>query len=575
MPLFLVNAGVVVGIVFGALAVLGLLFLALWFTARKRLKSIPKQLRETFDTYYTQLTTSCRQSVDRLGKLGKFSPDYQQKYLAKKEQYDKILNERGKDVKDSLNSMDGLISDKDWRSLRSNLPDFQKGVEDFHGAVSRFSLDLSSLLQDENDTFSGSVSVQEKNRKAREFYEENKEALSPISESFSVIFAEADNDFKKFNELANQGKFKDAQASLEDINGALTALIQIEDKLPLLTASLYSVLPQKRDSLLEKNENRIKDGFVIEYREVPDKVRERRIEVATLCARLKNLDVEGIDSRIQALSKEINNLEAQFCNEEKAKQEFLSGQDILSSSSYQLEKRFSRSMDRLDEYKKYYCIDEKYIRDRNGLKGVIENINLLKTKLDSYTGTGRKESYIVIVRIRNERRRGRQKAEKTRNAYDEYIKSIRKKTGDTFKEIRDTYYRLKVGEKTLRERNVASSLALYLPRFRKREALAKKGTDILSVVPIDLNALAETNDELQSSTSALLKEVEEQNKERELSEAAIVTGNLYRQNFTDANSLLDQAEKSFREGDFERAFSEATRVIQRRKTDNRNPSAIR
>lgn len=133
------------------------------------------------------------------------------------------------------------------------------------------------------------------------------------------------------------------------------------------------------------------------------------MEIQDLCSRLQQLDVYGIDERIQAISKQITDREAQFRNEEKAKKEFLSGQDILSSSSYQVEKRFSRARHRLPEYERAYCIDEKYINDRNGLKGVIENVNLLKNRLDSYTGTGRKESYTVIVRVRNERRSGRRR----------------------------------------------------------------------------------------------------------------------------------------------------------------------
>lgn len=571
MPLFLAGLSipVIAAIAAGCGVGVALIGLLSWIlVSRRRLKKKPAELREIFDTYYTQLTSSCKQSVDRLGYLGQYSAEYKEKYEIRARQYDKILNERGKDVKDSLDSRNSLLVNKDRRTLKSNLPDFIKGVNDFQAAVSKFSLELSSLLQDENDTFSWQVDVQEKNRKVREFYENNKEALAPLSDSFNVIFKEADSDFKKFNTLVTQTKYADAKNSLTDIRSALSRLIEIEDQLPLLTASLYTVLPEKTNQLLKKNDERIADGFVISYRKVPEKVKEIRLEIQELCNRLQQLDVSGIDRKIQTISKQITDREAQFKNEEKAKEEFLSGQDILSSSSYQLEKRFSHSRHRLPEYQKAYCIDEKYIKDRNGLKGVIENINLLKNRLDSYTGTGRKESYTVIVRVRREMRSGREKAEKTRNNYDAYIKSVQEKSQETFCSVRTTYLSLKKGERTIRNRNVSSVTSLYQPRFEKLEKRAKDRTDLFSVFPIDLNKIRERNQKYQNDSASLLAEISKKYDQRRLAEAAIVKGNFYRQDFTDSNVGLDKAVNGFSEGDFERALTEATNVIKRRKTDS-------
>ncbi len=577
MPLFLEGNSIPVPAIVGAalggaVLVSAIILLSMFFISRHRLKKKPGERHEIFDTSYTQLTTDCKQSVERLGNLGKYSTDYHGKYVAKKEQYDKIFNGRAKDVRDSLDSMDALLVQKDRHSLRNNIQDVEQSVQDFRTAVSKFSLELTSLLQDENDAFSSQVAIQEHNRQAREFYEKNKEALAPISESFQIIFDEADRDFKKFNRLANQAQYKEGLAGLYDVDKALTQLLKIEDKLPLLTASLYSVLPKKTDALLTKNDERIKDGFVISYRKVPDRVKEIRLEIQNLCSRLQQLDVDGIDERIQAISKQITDRESQFRNEEKAKQEFLSGQDILSSSSYQVEKRFSRARHRLPEYEKAYCIDEKYINDRNGLKGVIENVNLLKNRLDSYTGTGRKESYTVIVRVRNERRSGREKAEKTRDNYDAYLKSIKEKSQEAFSSLMSTFEKLKKGELTLRNRNVSSVTSLYQPRFEKLEGRAKERTNLFSVYPIDLNRIRELNNSYQNTSASLLNEIEKKFKDCQLAETAIVKGNYYRQDYTDSNTGLDRAVSSYNEGDFERAFTEATRVVERRKTDSSSAS---
>ena len=55
----------------------------------------------------------------------------------------------------------------------------------------------------------------------------NKEALAPISDSFQIIFDEADRDFKKFNTLANQAQYKEGLAGLYDVDKALTQLLKI------------------------------------------------------------------------------------------------------------------------------------------------------------------------------------------------------------------------------------------------------------------------------------------------------------------------------------------------------------
>ena len=199
-------------------------------------------------------------------------------------------------------------------------------------------------------------------------------------------------------------------------------------------------------------------------------------------------------------------------------------------------------------------------------------MNLLKNRLDSYTGTGRKESYTVIVRVRNERRSGREKAEKTRDNYDAYLKSIKEKSQEAFSSLRSTFEKLKKGELTLRNRNVSSVTSLYQPRFEKLEGRSKERTNLFSVYPIDLNRIRELNNSYQNTSASLLNEIEKKFKDCQLAEAAIVKGNYYRQDYTDSNAGLDRAVSSYNEGDFERAFTEATRVVERRKTDSSSAS---
>ena len=123
MPLFLEESSfpvptLIVIVVAGAVLVSAIILVSLFFISRHKLKKKPGERHEAFDTSYTQLITDCKQSVERLGNLGKYSDDYQKKYVAKKEQYDKIFNGRAKEVKDSLDSMDALRVQKDWHSLR-------------------------------------------------------------------------------------------------------------------------------------------------------------------------------------------------------------------------------------------------------------------------------------------------------------------------------------------------------------------------------------------------------------------------------------------------------------------------
>lgn len=119
---------------------------------------------------------------------------------------------------------------------------------------------------------------------------------------------------------------------------------------------------------------------------------------------------------------------------------------------------------------------------------------------------------------------------------------------------------------------MSSVTSLYQPRFEKLEGRAKERTNLFSVYPIDLNRIFELNNTFQTNSTSLLTEIEKKCKDCQLAETAIVKGNYYRQDYTDSNAGLDRAVSCYNEGDFERAFAEATRVVERRKTDSASAS---
>lgn len=554
--------------------VAGLAVLFFILFGRKRYAKQASILKEKYENLHGSLTVNCRAMVERLEVLGRFNNDYAIQHEERKKQYQEILSKKDKRIATSLQTLLSEIGSKNFHNAKPVLSQCVIDLDDFEKSVNTLNEELNSLLREDNATRDGSVSVRAKSRKVKEFYNANIDSLKPLEEPFNQIFHMAEETLAQYEKYNDQASFEEATEIIKPLDKILARLIEIMDVLPGYEALSHRAIPDKLNRLMSEYQQMLSEGYILNHLLVEKNVNAIQDELKAIDDQLSYLDINGIKEKFDAIQDRITELQARFQAEKQAKQDFEDNRAIISSSTYEIEKDYSRILKRLPEYQETFVLDQKYIGQIHNLSKDIENIGSLKRDLDSYLNTDIKRPYTAIY---NKMRRLKQEIEKIKmvtHDYSEYLNSLKSTSQSVFDGLREYYRILKKAEFVLRIKIAVDSYTkAKMPKF---EELYQTIADINSIVlttPVDVTKASEAFAPFARECDVLVQEINAKQKACQDAEIAIVYANVYRKDYTDSRQPLDSAEKSFIEADFERAKSDAVHVVHTFKTTAENVNA--
>ena len=547
--------------VLGGVAILLAIFFAVMLLHKKSYFAAAANLRESYKELNNQLTSFCKTNLTRLETLGKHSQTLQNTYDERKKQYDEIYQRKDRAILTSLNSIDELLKDKDFRQVREIERDVEADIQAYARTISSFSADLSTLLQEDTDIHSSAVAVKSKLRQIREFYQGHSMELKGLEDSFEIILQDADNAIEKFNELADCTKYDEAKEVLKELDGILTATVSIMDQLPLLQASVTTVLPNKLDELMNTYQEMLENQYVVEYLDVERKVSDMRHELDLLRSKLAFLDISGVKDEIDALQTEITDINAAFEQERQAKENFLHSQSYLDESTYSIESSYSRHINNIRKLQSVYLLDQKYVDQMYALKSDVESIGFLKRDLDSYLDTSNRKPYTIIMKKLSEMKSEVTKTNRTMNDYQSYLNSLKVTIDQVFSGLQECFVNLSVRRQKVRLLGVETYRVSTKPKFDRFFDTICEIAKMLEVFPLNVPEIDAKFRSFQSDCKYFLSDIDQNLEYADGAEQGIVYGNFYRIEFNDCDSMLRSAENDYQSGNFKQSFEIVSKVL--------------
>lgn len=541
-----------------------------FFLHKHHFSSASNNLRKVYDEVHIQLTSQCEKCFVRLETLGKASEFYQNIYDEKHKTYVESLLIKDKSFDERLKVLDDLVKAKDYRQVREKESEISSELSAFKKTVSNFAADLSTLLQEDSTTIDTAIPVKSKYRTICEFYNNRKDELKGLEFSFETIIETAQNDLAKFSQLTDEAKYDEAKEIVSKLDTLLTATVDIMEQLPLLQASVVTVLPSKIDDIENTYNKMLAEGYVVYHLDIPEKVSAMRSDVETLTEKLRYLDVAGVKEKIDEIQTEITDLNAAFEAEVLAKENFDKSKYLMDDSNYNDARVYSKLMNALPEYQTAYILDQKYVTQMKNLKNDIENIGYLRRELDSYLDTSNRKPYTVIMDKMSNMRTEITKVERTMGDYKSYLDDLKNKTEGIYQGLRTCTVDLLKIRNQIRHVGIDSLLSTYDIRINY---FFEQITDIgsrLVVLPLDVTTIYRDYCALRDNFQTFADDIKSRLDDASKAEQTIVYTNTFRTEYQDCDSQLRQAEKSYYECDFSRAYLEASKANSQYNNKNLN-----
>ncbi len=553
----LINGVGIAAISVSSVVVVALVIVSAILIHKHRFSSTSTNLRNSYYDAHSRLTNNCATSLKRLEVLGQYSEYYKNIYNQRQKQYQEIIDRKDKPIVQSLDSLDELVKNKDYRRVHEIEGDISRDIASFNKAVSGFASDLSTLLQEDEVTNSSSVPVKSKHRQIETFYNEHKNELKGSSKSFEFIIADSKSKLEQFQLLTNEAKYEEAKNLLKELDEILTATADVMDQLPLLEASIYTVLPNKITDLIENYDEMKRENYVIDFLHVDEKVEQMKDDIETLKDKIEYLDLGGVKDKVDEIQSEITDLNAAFEEERLAKVNFLNAHSKMDDSTYDDEKRYSKLMLSLPEYQQVYLLNHKYVEQMQSLKTDIENIGILKRQLDSYLDTSNRQPYTLIMKKATEMRTEMTKCERTMKDYESYISSLKQSTEDVYEGLRKAVWDISKTRNEIRKLGIDDFLKSSDLKFNRLLSVVKDISDRLQVLPLDVTSIVNDYNSFHDDCSVFLEDCKKRLEDAHKAEQTIIYTNAYRLDYVDCDKLVSEAEKAYFESDFSRAYSKA------------------
>ncbi|MCH5172136.1 MAG: hypothetical protein J1F31_04865 [Erysipelotrichales bacterium] len=545
-------------IVLGAIAILFvvLTILNIFIKRHRSIKQI-RDLEKKYGDVHTLLVGQDSAYLKRIYAISNYNLLYSDIYNKYLKEYEELMQTEDEQARNALNM---LKTGADHKKMKSNRENFKRNKEillKYFKRVENFSSALKNILRKEDEAKEMSLSQKEALRNIKSVYYEHQAELLLVDESFTVLFENIDEAFRRYDEAIDHADYESVNVILKRIDSALKELLPIIKILPLLCAKIDNVLPNKIAVLRDRSEEMCSNGYPLNHLHINNSIENFEARIENVKNHLKALDIVGCDDEIDRIIAEITDIMDKIEQETYAKENYENNVDEVIKQVRILEDKFIKIYNVIPDISAHYIIEEKYLNEVDVIKFNISKIGNVKRTLDNYIHSLTKQPYSLLDSKCSELKELTKLAAIKLNDFSAYLLSLEDDYNSAVDTIKEAYLSLKKSKSIVHEFNLVNYETAQEEKFDKLFKTIDEINLMLKIQPINVKQINEIVISFEDEKDKLIKTIENNNNFATVTESLVVYANRYRHHSSEIANLFTQIETSFFDGEFERAYMDA------------------
>ena len=563
----IMNGGIIALIVIGSILLLaGILFLLYKFVFEKnQLRRQIRDLDRRFQYLHALLIGQDAQYVKRLEIISRTNLLYADIHTKFLKRFKEVRDKHDAHAQSIINGLKDLADDKKTKALKAALVDAKDAIASYENEVNGLNNALLQVVKPEEECRQASLALKERLRRIKQDYYAKQSDLQLLNESFEEIFKYIDTQFEEFENFVESAQYDDANSVLPNIDRILLEISNAMGELPNLCAMVVSYIPEKIASLENAYEIMIQDNYPLHHLGVSSSIKELKQENDELTTKIKQFNLRGVSDRLDDIASRIDAFFKLFEEEKEARRFFEEENESIYQTVNTIERRFIKLCNYIPEVSKIYIINDEYQSKINSIQNDINKLGALKRSLDTFIHSSTKQPYSLLANKMKELTEASNTVIGAMDDFQKYLSSLRSDTEEAYKLVFEYFFKVKEGEKQVRDMEVEKMDEKYAPSFDRLYELLNNINSLLQVTPINVDAVNENVNELHSLNEDILDNgaISQDNNMRLLAENAILYANRDRHNFSDIDDLAKQAETLYNNGDFEQSYVVAGSALEK------------
>ena len=463
-------------------------------------------------------------------------------------------------ITDALLEAEELFTEKKYKELSAKLSDIELDIY-YVKTKATFLLDeIKEITLSEEKNRETITKLKANYRAILTKYHEHKNDYTLVTSPLELQFENVDKLFSAFEVAMEKKAYQEVSKivkAIDDLTGNLKLVIE---EAPMIITLGKNIIPKKITEITSIAKKMEKDGYNLDYLNLPYNVTESSKKITDIFQRLNVLNIEDSIFELKTMSDYFDSIYNDFDKEKIARKiynEFLRSILIKVTKLIKINDRLANKLDDIkysydledEDVEIVFKIKEELADERSDYDDIIESQRSKKT---SYSHLG-KEMELLNVRV-----------SKTEEKLDVALRTFGSMKEDELRareqldEMKDILNKAKSEMKSYKLPIIPDHYFVELAEAT--EAIANMVAE-LEKTPISIKVLNTRVDTARDLVLKVYNTTRETIKTAKMAETAIVYGNRYRTVNQEVDIGLMKAEKAFYKGNFKSSLEFAIHAI--------------
>ena len=549
---------IVIGILYYMVTV-ALILVVLNFMHRKNKNSIRKQMDELERDKNLVISASLIAELNKVEPLIDNS-NMKSTLVLWQKRFKKIKEEDVPRITDALLQAEELYANKDFKTVKKKLSEIEMDIYYVRTKADFLLEEIKEITLSEERNRETITKLKASYREILMKYQENKNDYTLVSSPLELQFENVDKLFSAFEVAMENKSYQEVSKIVKAIDDLVGNLKLVIDEAPTIIMLGKNIIPKKITDITNISKKMEKDGYNLEYLNIPYNVTESSKKITDIFQRLNVLNIEDSIFELKTMLDYFDSIYNEFDKEKISRKIYNDYLRTILIKITKLTKINDTLLKRLDDIKYSYDLNDEDVEvvfqikeelasERGEYDDIIDDG---RSKKSSYSHLGKLMELLNVKVLKTEEKL--EVALRTLGSLKEDELRAREQL-DEMKQILES---AKVGIKSFKLPLIPENYFVELAEAT--EAIANMVKE-LEKTPISIKVLNTRVDTARDLVLKVYNTTKEIVKTAKMAETAIVYGNRYRPVNTEVDIGLMKAEKLFFQGKFKNSLEQAIHAI--------------
>lgn len=489
------------------------------------------------------------------------SGETQRKFEKWRDRWERIVATDLADIEEALFDAEEAADRFLFTKVNKTLSTLSDALEKVEVEINKILEELNLLLQAEEDSREQITNIHEEIEQLKRNLLEESYKYGNAERYFENAINEIQNSLLQYDDFVEEGEYTKAQEHVQQISVEVEELKKKMEAVPSLYQKCNKDLPKELRRLTLGLEEMNSEGFRISPYGYDKELQTHKESLQHCINALEQGQIAEVLERVTAIENRISEIYDTLEQEAIARNYVESKMDTFMDKVYELSKAFVGTRSQIKQLKSTYFLEDQHMERFLLLEKAIQQADIQARELMAALF----EESLTHLQIREKLEIEQKQVEELREKHEmfkETINNLRKDELQAKKRLDDMRSRLNQVNRYLKMSNLPGVPDFLWDHLEDSEQSLVKVEESLKGQPLDISLVQHTLEEADQSLSLAEEETNKVIDQCYLTEQVIQYANRYRSQYPVLSAQLSEAERLFRDFEYELALEKAASAIE-------------